>query len=56
MTGPSKYIAASGSVREVCAGTNQKNDTQYYLDRPRATGDLHGQASILWCAWALLEK
>jgi hypothetical protein len=37
-------------------GTNQKDDTQYYLDRPRATGDLHGQAPILWCAWALLAK
>jgi len=49
-------IDETGAVREVCVGTNQKDDTQYYLDRPRATGDLHGQAPILWCAWALLEK
>jgi rhamnogalacturonyl hydrolase YesR len=49
-------IDETGSVHDVCVGTNQKDDTQYYLDRPRATGDLHGQAPILWCAWALLEK
>ncbi len=49
-------INSDGNVREVCVGTNQKDDTQYYLDRPRAVGDLHGQAPILWCAWALLEK
>lgn len=48
-------IDSAGAVHEVCVGTNQKDDTQYYLDRPRAIGDLHGQAPILWCAWALLE-
>jgi unsaturated rhamnogalacturonyl hydrolase len=50
------YINPDGQVREVCIGTNQKDDTQYYLNRPRAVGDLHGQAPILWCAWALLRK
>lgn len=50
------YINADGAVREVCVGTNQKDDTEFYLKRPRAVGDLHGQAPILWCAWALLEK
>jgi rhamnogalacturonyl hydrolase YesR len=49
-------IDDTGNVRDVCVGTNEKDDTQYYLNRPRATGDLHGQAPILWCAWALLEK
>ena len=49
-------IDATGAIHDVCVGTNQKDDTQYYLDRPRATGDLHGQAPVLWCAWALLEK
>jgi hypothetical protein len=33
-----------------------KNDHQYYLDRKRLTGDLHGQAPLLWCATALLRK
>jgi len=42
-------------VREVCIGTNKLNDFNYYLDRPRTTGDFHGQAPVLWCAAALLE-
>ena len=48
-------IDETGAVHDVCEGTNQKDDTQYYLDRQRKTGDLHGQAPVLWCAWALLE-
>jgi len=39
----------------VCQGTGKKNDLQYYLDRERITGDLHGQAPVLWCATALLR-
>ena len=50
------YINDDGNVREVCIGTNQRDDTNYYLTRPRAVGDLHGQAPVLWCAWALLQK
>ena len=49
------YIDANSEVREVCEGTNKKNDLQYYLDRKRNTGDLHGQAPLLWCASALLR-
>jgi unsaturated rhamnogalacturonyl hydrolase len=50
------YVDAKGNLREICVGTGQNKDTQYYLDRPRSTGDLHGQAPALWCAWALLQK
>ena len=50
------YIDADGAVREVCVGTPTGNDLQYYLDRPRSAGDLHGQAPVLWCAAALLEE
>lgn len=50
------YIDAKGGVKEVCVGTNKKNDKQYYYDRPRRTGDYHGQAPYLWCTVALLEK
>ena len=50
------YIDEKGGVKEVCVGTNKKNDKQYYYDRPRRTGDYHGQAPYLWCAVALLEK
>ncbi|TCC98424.1 glycoside hydrolase family 88/105 protein [Pedobacter hiemivivus] len=49
-------IDAKGDVMNVCEGTNKKNDKQYYLDRKRNTGDLHGQAPVLWCAFAWLEK
>jgi unsaturated rhamnogalacturonyl hydrolase len=49
------YLEPNGDLRQVCAGTGKKNDLQYYLDRPRLTGDLHGQAPMLWCATALLR-
>ncbi|HEX6184676.1 MAG TPA: glycoside hydrolase family 88 protein [Pyrinomonadaceae bacterium] len=50
-----KYINKDGDVSEVCEGTNKKNDYQYYLDRKRNVGDLHGQAPILWSASAFLR-
>jgi unsaturated rhamnogalacturonyl hydrolase len=50
------YINSQNDVTDICIGTNKKNDYQYYLDRARMIGDLHGQAPILWCAYALLEK
>lgn len=49
------YINENNDVTEVCEGTNKKNSLQYYLDRKRNVGDLHGQAPILWCATALLR-
>jgi rhamnogalacturonyl hydrolase YesR len=49
------HINKDGDVTEVCVGTNKKNDRQYYYDRPRKVGDFHGQASILWCAFALMD-
>ena len=49
------YINPNGDIREVCQGTNKKNDRQYYLDRQRIVGDMHGQAPVLWCATALLR-
>lgn len=49
------YLNDKGEMTNVCEGTNKKNDRQYYLDRKRNTGDLHGQAPVLWCAAALLQ-
>jgi unsaturated rhamnogalacturonyl hydrolase len=49
------YINKNNDITDVCEGTNKKNDRQYYLDRKRNTGDLHGQAPLLWCATALLR-
>ena len=44
-----------GLISDVCAGTGANNDLQYYLDRPRMIGDLHGQAPLLWTAAALVR-
>ncbi len=50
------FINSKGDVREVCIGTGIGNDIKHYLDRPRITGDFHGQAPVLWSAWAWLEN
>jgi unsaturated rhamnogalacturonyl hydrolase len=49
------YLEPNGDLRNVCEGTGKNNNYQYYIDRKRLTGDLHGQAPMLWCAWALLR-
>lgn len=49
------FLNDKGEMTNVCEGTNKKDDKQYYLDRKRNTGDLHGQAPVLWCATALME-
>ena len=49
------YIDENADLRNVCQGTGKKNDRQYYLDRKRITGDLHGQAPVMWCATAFLR-
>lgn len=49
------YLEPNGDIRNVCEGTGKKNDLDYYLQRARNTGDLHGQAPILWCATAFLR-
>ncbi len=53
--GLAKHIDADGNVTDVCIGTNKGFSVQYYMDRGRATGDLHGQAAALWSAMALLR-
>jgi rhamnogalacturonyl hydrolase YesR len=50
------YINENGEITDVCQGTGAKNDYQYYLDRERKTGDYHGQAPVIWCAYALIRK
>ena len=49
------YVGPNGDIREVCEGTGKKNDYQYYIDRKRITGDLHGEAPLLWTASAFLR-
>lgn len=48
-------LDAEANLSEVCIGTNKGFSEQYYLDRARKTGDLHGQAAMTWSAMALLE-
>ena len=59
-----KHIDGEANVQDVCVGTNKANlevgsnlDTQlkYYLARQRHSGDLHGQAPVLWSATALIR-
>jgi unsaturated rhamnogalacturonyl hydrolase len=50
------YLNEHGELTEVCMGTGQSKDAQYYLDRGRSTGDLHGQAPMLWFAYSLMAK
>jgi unsaturated rhamnogalacturonyl hydrolase len=50
-----KYINEDADIGEVCEGTNKLNDYQYYLNRKRKVGDLHGQAPLLWGASAFLR-
>jgi unsaturated rhamnogalacturonyl hydrolase len=49
------HLDTNADISDVCEGTGRKNDLSYYLQRKRNTGDLHGQAPILWCASALLR-
>jgi rhamnogalacturonyl hydrolase YesR len=50
-----KCINEQADICDVCEGTDKMNDLQFYLTRKRMTGDLHGQAPILWCASAWLR-
>ncbi|GHU09485.1 hypothetical protein FACS1894151_07330 [Spirochaetia bacterium] len=43
------HIDENGDVREVCAGTPTSDNRDFYYNRPRVTGDYHGQAPVLWC-------
>jgi len=49
------YVDQNANVTSICVGTGKKNDLEYYLMRPRHTGDMHGQAPVLWSASALLR-
>lgn len=50
------YVDQDFNVTSVCEGTNKLNSYEYYMLRKRRTGDLHGQAPLLWSAAALLRQ
>jgi len=49
------HLDDAGNIGEVCVGTGKSDDIGYYLARPRVSGDLHGQAPLLWLATELLQ-
>lgn len=50
------YLDDNYDLKEICEGTNKLNSHQYYIDRKRIVGDLHGQAPMIWCATELAES
>lgn len=55
-SGLSSYVQPNGQLTSVCVGTGQSRDPKYYLERPTVTGDLHGQAALLWFAAEMAES
>ena len=51
-----KMIDENGDIAGVCEGTNKTNDRQFYLNRRTLLGNMHGQAPVLWCVNAFLER
>ena len=49
------YVDQNGDVTSVCQGTEKRPSAEWYLNRKRRTGDLRGQAPLLWSATALLR-
>jgi rhamnogalacturonyl hydrolase YesR len=48
-------VEPDGKLRAVCVGTGKGDNLPYYFDRPTITGDLHGQAPLLWLASELVS-
>ncbi|MBN2442604.1 MAG: glycoside hydrolase family 88 protein [Spirochaetales bacterium] len=49
------YVNSNGEARNICIGTGEGSNEQFYLDRPTSTGDFHGQAGALWGATAVMR-
>ena len=49
-------ITADGYVEDVCEGTMLGTTSDHYRSKKRLTGDVHGQAPVLWCAYALVAE
>ncbi len=48
------HINEEGDIDGVCEGTNRSTDRDFYLKRRTLTGNMHGQAPVLWCVSAFL--
>ncbi|MBN1697237.1 MAG: glycoside hydrolase family 88 protein [Spirochaetales bacterium] len=49
------YVNANGEVSNICIGTGEGSSLQFYFDRPRSTGDYHGQAAVIWAATGVMQ-
>jgi len=52
-TALASYVNEKGEARNVCIGTNAKDNRKHYLTRPKTNGNFHGQAAVLWAATAM---
>ncbi len=49
------HLDGQANLRDICTGTGQGDNIEYYLKRPKVPGELHGQAPLLWCVCELLD-
>jgi rhamnogalacturonyl hydrolase YesR len=49
-------VEPDGKLSAVCVGTGKGDNLRYYFGRPTVTGDLHGQAPLLWLASELVSR
>ena len=50
------HVNPEGNLRDICVGTSRRDYLEYYLERSRSIGDLHGQAPCLWLAAERIKK
>jgi len=43
------------NLKDICIGTGARNEREWYLGRPKVTGDPHGQAPMMWICNSLLS-
>lgn len=53
--GLAKRVNEKGQLSDICVGTGQSQDVNYYLSRPSVAGDFHGQAPLLWFAQKIIQ-
>lgn len=47
------YVDSQGRALQVCTGTGEGTNVQYYFDRPREIGNTHAEAAVIWAATAI---
>jgi rhamnogalacturonyl hydrolase YesR len=49
------YLDGKYEIKDVCTGTGTGYTYEYYRDRAKRLGDMHGQAAMMWSARAVME-